>query len=98
MKDMAGEERSKAEKKKKVAERAEKTAKELLLPRLRSNTDSLHVSYIDACYALSTKNHPAPLLISGGVDGSRDFGSDFMEALGKLFDLEGWRATSTCVW
>ena len=83
---ITGEEKAQAEKMKKKAESNARSAKALLLPRLRSNTDSLHVSYIDACYALSTEGHPAPLLIGGGVDGSRDFGTDFMEALGKLFD------------
>ena len=88
MKDMTGEERTKAENEKKKAESDGKAEKALLLPRLRSNADSLHVSYIDTCYALSTENHPAPLLVGGGVDGSRDFGADFLESVGKLFDLE----------
>ena len=87
MKGMTGEERSDAEKRKKEVERSAKTAKELLQLSFRSNTDSLHVSYIDACYVFSTKNYAAPLLIGGGVDGSRDFGSDFIEALGDLFDV-----------
>ena len=89
MKAMVGEEKSQAETKKKEAERSARTAKEFLLPRLRSNTDALHVTYIDACYALSMENFPAPLLVGGGVDGSRDFGSDFIETLGNLFDLDG---------
>lgn len=88
MKDMAGAEKAQAEEKRKKAESDGKAEKAILLPRLRSNADSLHVSYIDACYALSTENHAAPLLVRGGVDGSRDFGTDFIQAIGELFDLD----------
>ena len=88
MKDMAGAEKAQAEREKKQAESDSKAEKALLLPRLRSNADSLHVHYIDVCYALSTQNQAAPLLVGGGVDGSREFGTDFIEAFTELFDLE----------
>ncbi|MCY3841419.1 MAG: type I-U CRISPR-associated protein Csx17 [Gammaproteobacteria bacterium] len=88
MKDLAGEEEARANEEKRKAESEAKAEKARLLPRLRSNAVSLHVSYIDACYALSTENHAAPLLVGGGVDGSRDFGANFIEAVGELFDLE----------
>ena len=64
------------------------TVKSVLLPTLRSETDSHHVGYIDACYVLSDDEAAAPLLGSGGNDGSRDFGVNFAEKLQELFDFK----------
>ena len=64
-------------------EKETQAVKSLLLPSLRSETDSLHVSYIDACYVLATEEAAAPLLGSGGNDGSRDFGVNFAETSRK---------------
>ena len=69
-------------------EKETQAVKSLLLPSLRSETDSLHVSYIDACYVLATEEAAAPLLGSGGNDGSRDFGVNFAETLQALIDFE----------
>ena len=63
------------------------TIKSLLLPSLRSETDSHHVDYVDACYVLSADEAAAPLLGSGGNDGSRDFGVNFAERLQDLVDF-----------
>ena len=64
-----------------------KKTKSFLLQNLRSTTDSEHLSYIDACYMLSKDGHVAPLLGSGGNDGSRDLGVNFAECLRSLFDF-----------
>jgi CRISPR-associated protein Csx17 len=64
-----------------------KAVKSRLLPNLRSETASHHVSYIDACYVLAADEAAAPLLGSGGNDGSRDFGVNFAEMLQKLVDF-----------
>jgi len=72
---------------KEVVKQAKKIKSTLLL-RVRSETDSHHVSYIDACYALSTDQAAAPLLGSGGNDGSRDFGVNFAEKLQTLIDFQ----------
>ena len=72
------------------AKRVEKEAravKSLLLPSLRSETDSHHVGYVDACYVLAADEAAAPLLGSGGNDGSRDFGVNFAEMLQELIDF-----------
>ncbi|MCY3845589.1 MAG: type I-U CRISPR-associated protein Csx17 [Acidobacteria bacterium] len=68
-------------------ERKAKTVKSLLLPSLRSETAAHHVAYIDACYVLTAEEAAAPLLGSGGNDGSRDFGVNFAESLGDLVDF-----------
>ena len=86
LKDLTGDERRDAEDRKKELVELEKTVKGALLPDLRSTTGLQHLAFVDTCYGLATRNFPAPLLIGGGVDGSRDFGSDFIEALGELFD------------
>ena len=83
-----GDVREALEKEKKKAERQEKGIKGVLLPYLRSTTDREHLAYIDTCYVLSTDNIPAPILVGGGVDGSKEFGSDFLEALGLLLELD----------
>ena len=72
----------------KRVEREKKKAKRLLLPALRATTNTYHLEYIDACYVLATDEAPAPLLGSGGNDGSRDFGVNFAERLKALFDLD----------
>ena len=88
LKGTAGDVREALEQEKKKAERQEKEIKGILLPYLRSTTDRQHLAYIDTCYVLSSDNVPAPILVGGGVDGSQEFGSDFMEALGLLFDID----------
>ena len=84
---LKGEEKRLNDTKKGRFEKEAKTVKSLLLPSLRSETVSHHVGYIDACYVLSTDEAAAPLLGSGGNDGSRDFGVNFAEALQELVDF-----------
>ena len=78
---------------KKRVEKEAQAVKSLLLPSLRSETESDHVSYIDACYVLAAEEAAAPLLGSGGNDGSRDFGVNFAEKLQGLIDFEDGKPT-----
>ncbi len=64
-----------------------KAVKSLLLPSLRAETHAHHVGYIDACYVLTTEEAAAPILGSGGNDGSRDFGVNFAERVQQLVDF-----------
>ena len=84
---LKGEEKRLNDTEKSRVEKEAKTVKSLLLPSLRSETISHHVGYIDACYVLSTDEAAAPLLGSGGNDGSRDFGVNYAEALQELVDF-----------
>ncbi len=59
----------------------------LLLPSLRSQTTTEHVVYMDACVALASNPVYAPLLVSGGVDGSRDFGVNYATHVTRVIDL-----------
>ena len=86
-KSLKGEERKLNDTEKSRVEKEAKTVKSLLLPSLRSETGSQHVGYIDACYVLSADETTAPLLGSGGVDGSRDFGVNFAKKLLDLIDF-----------
>jgi CRISPR-associated protein Csx17 len=72
---LKGEEKRLNDTEKSRVEKEAKAVKSLLLPSLRSETASHHVGYIDACYVLSTDEAAAPLLGSGGNDGSRDLGA-----------------------
>lgn len=72
--------------KKEYGKSAEAT-KSALLPTLRSSADPRHLRFIDACFVLADEEQAAPLLGSGGNDGSRDFGMNFAEALEALFDF-----------
>ncbi len=92
-KQLKGDEKVRAEDELKAVKRQASESKGILLPTLRATTDLDHLAYIDACYVLSTDEAPAPLLGSGGNDGSRDFGVNFAEHLLSLFDLENGDAT-----
>ena len=85
-KDFKGEERVRAADALKNAKRRTSESKGSLLPTLRATTNPNHLAYIDACYVLSTDDAPAPLLGSGGNDGSRDFGVNFAEHLMNLLN------------
>lgn len=86
-KRLAGaEKRANAAQKSRV-EREARVVKSLLLPSVRAESDLDHVSYVDVCYVLAADETPAPLLGSGGNDGSRDFGVNFAEELLNLFDF-----------
>lgn len=92
-KKLKGDDRkANAAEKSRVARQAQ-AVKSLLLPSLRSESDPHHVSYLDACYVLSADEAAAPLLGSGGNDGSRDFGVNFAERLQELFDFEDGGST-----
>ena len=84
--------RSNDEELKQVKNRS-KEIKSSLLPGLRSATSSHHVSYIDTCYVLSSDEAAAPLLGSGGNDGSRDFGVNFAQRLRELVDFNDGKPT-----
>lgn len=92
-KDLKGDEKSRVKDELKAIKRQTSEAKGILLPTLRSTTNPNHLAYIDACYVLSTNEMPAPLLGSGGNDGSRDFGVNFAEHLLNLFDRDSGDST-----
>ncbi len=86
-KTLKGEEKRLNDARRRQIEKEARTIKSLLLPNLRSETTSHHVGYIDACYVLAATEAAAPLLGSGGNDGSRDFGVNFAEKLQELVDF-----------
>ena len=59
---------------------------------LRSDAPDWAIDWFDACRRIGSDNTPMPLLGNGGVDGSRDFGMNFGEALGTLFDFSTGKA------
>ena len=85
--ELSGREKEAKEQERKRVENELKKTKSFLLQNLRSTADSEHLHYIDACYMLSKNEHVAPLLGSGGNDGSRDLGVNFAECLRDLFDF-----------
>lgn len=87
-KQLAGEAKSRKEEELGRAKKDVREAKRLLLPNLRATTNEDHLDYIDTCYALAEDDAPSPLLGSGGVDGSRDFGVNFAERLRDVLRLE----------
>jgi CRISPR-associated protein Csx17 len=60
---------------------------------LRSEAPDWAIDWFDACRRIGSDNTPMPLLGNGGVDGSRDFGMNFGEALGTLFDFTTGKAS-----
>ena len=86
-KRLAGDEKRANAAQKSRVEKEARVVKSLLLPSIRAESDPDHVSYVDACYVLAADDTPAPLLGSGGNDGSRDFGVNFAEELINLFDF-----------
>ena len=54
---------------------------------LRSEAPDWAIDWFDACRRIASHSAPMPLLGNGGVDGSRDFGMNFGEALATLFDF-----------
>ena len=88
LKALKGDERAQAEEELKHVIRQSAEFKSLLLPTLRATTDVDHLAYIDACYILAIDEAAAPLLGSGGNDGSRDFGVNFAERLNELFKFD----------
>ena len=88
VKERTGDEKTRAEDELRLVKRRASESKRMLLPMLRATTAPDHLSYLDACYVLATDEAPAPLLGSGGNDGSRDFGVNFAERLKELFDFD----------
>jgi len=87
MKDSSGDRKHDLQDEKRNVEKYRKELKNELLLSLRSTTRAAHVSYIDACFVLATDQMAAPILGSGGNDGSRDFGVNFAEHIKDLFDF-----------
>ena len=88
LKTLTGDARTRVEGELKRVKRQANESKSSLLPTLRATTNTHHLAYLDTCYVLSTDEAAAPLLGSGGNDGSRDFGVNFAERLQELFDLD----------
>lgn len=84
------------EKKKDLKKRTDRVKKNLL-PQLRGNTNSRHLSLLDAAFVLGDDNRPAPILGSGFNDGSRDFGVNFLEKIAILFNLDDGKPTNRSV-
>ena len=91
LKTLKGDEKARVEDELKHVKKRSKECKSALLPALRATTDLHHLAYIDACYVLSADEAAAPLLGSGGNDGSRDFGVNFAERLRGVVRLRTWR-------
>lgn len=85
VRELKGDEKLGVQDELKIVKKQASESKSALLPTLRATTDSNHLAYLEACYVLATDETPAPLLGSGGNDGSRDFGVNFAEHLLKLF-------------
>ena len=83
-----GNEKTRTEDELKRVKRRASESKRTLLPMLRATTAPDHLSYLDACFVLATDEAAAPLLGSGGNDGSRDFGVNFAERLKELFHFD----------
>ena len=65
-----------------------KRCKASTISNLRSEAPDWAVDWFDACQRIAQKSTVFPLLGSGGVDGSRDFGVNFGSALEHSFDFE----------
>ena len=65
-----------------------KRCKASAIANLRSEAPDWAVDWFDACQRIAQKSTVFPLLGSGGVDGSRDFGVNFGSALEHSFDFE----------
>ena len=88
----------KKRKKRQLSENEKKRLKELealirrckasAIANLRSEAPDWAVDWFDACQRIAQKSAVFPLLGSGGVDGSRDFGVNFGSALEHSFDFE----------
>ena len=88
LKTVSADKQKELKERKKNADKQEREIKRILLPSIRAQADAQHLPYIDTCYALSSDNLAAPLLVAGGVDGSREFGSDYVEAIEDMFDFD----------
>ena len=65
-----------------------KRCKASAIENLRSEAPDSAVDWFDACQRIAQESTVFPLLGSGGVDGSRDFGVNFGSALEHAFDFE----------
>jgi len=75
----------------------ESDLKRELIAELRSTVPEQVVEWMDACWRIGAREDaapPAPLLGSGGNDGSRDLGVNFGQQLGNLFDLRDSRGVA----
>ncbi len=68
--------------------RQEKTAKDALVGELRSSVPDELIEWVDACVRVGTLIGSAPLLGSGGNDGSRDLGVNFGQKIGDVFNID----------
>ncbi|MBA2660911.1 MAG: type I-U CRISPR-associated protein Csx17 [Bradymonadaceae bacterium] len=62
----------------------EKAQKNDLLTRLRAQLDDAYLTWLDACWVLSEKASPVPLLGAGGCEGSMDFSVNLLFILMDL--------------
>lgn len=64
-----------------------KTTKRDLLQSLRNELSGSILSWFDACQIVGEKLLHAPLLGTGGLDGSMDFGVNYLERLSQLAEV-----------
>lgn len=77
---------------------AEKRLKNMLLLSLRSELDERFLLWIDACVALTGKKTlAAPLLGSGGNEGSMDFSINHLDHLKQLIDPSTDKPTAAAI-
>lgn len=72
----------------KKADERVKSLKATLLQALRNQMPAESLAWFDACQILSERPRHAPLLGRGGLDGSMDFGVNFMQRLSGLIDTK----------
>lgn len=90
------------QRKKKISEEERKKLKDLeglikvyrssAIIFLRAEAQDWAIGWFDACQRIAQKRTVFPLLGSGGLDGSRDFGVSFGLALADLFDINAGKA------
>jgi CRISPR-associated protein Csx17 len=69
-----------------------------VITRLRSEAPDSAIEWFDACQRIVEERTVFPLLGSGGLDGSRDFGVNFGSALQTLFDLRSGIPLENTTW
>ncbi|WP_448190485.1 type I-G CRISPR-associated protein Cas8g1/Csx17 [Azospirillum sp. sgz301742] len=75
-----------------IARQAKDIKKSILMGARSSATDE-YIEFIDSCYIISEEERAAPIFGSGGNDGSRDFGVNFLDALTRVMDFQSGNPT-----
>ena len=73
----------------------QKLLKSQLLIDIRNKLDPASLEWFDACQIVREQLLHSPLLGRGGVDGSMDFGINFLERIVLLFDIQSGKPKNT---